>query len=67
LQAEKLLEEILELCGVFPNITIALHIFVTFPASVASGERNFTVFKQLSLFKYETRMFEWFRHAQYQL
>jgi hypothetical protein len=33
--------------GVFPNITIALHIFVSLPAYVASGECTFNVLKQV--------------------
>jgi hypothetical protein len=32
---------------VFPNITIALHIFISLPASVASGECTFNVLKQI--------------------
>ncbi|CAM4709907.1 unnamed protein product [Lepidochelys kempii] len=46
---KELLQEILEcgLSGVFPNITIALHIFVSLPASVASGECTFNVLKQV--------------------
>jgi hypothetical protein len=45
---KELIQEILKLrlCGVFPNITIALRIFVSLPASVASGERIFNVLKQ---------------------
>ncbi|XP_065682505.1 uncharacterized protein LOC136095772 [Hydra vulgaris] len=45
----KLLEEILGLglSGVFPNITIALRIFISLPASIASGERTFNVLKQI--------------------
>jgi hypothetical protein len=37
----------LGLTGVFPNITIALHIFVTLPASVALGECTFNVLKKV--------------------
>ena len=42
-----LLKEIFELglSAVFPNITIALRIFNSLPASVASGERTFNVLK----------------------
>jgi hypothetical protein len=32
---------------VFPNITITLRIFVSLSASVASGERSFSVLKQV--------------------
>jgi hypothetical protein len=32
---------------VIPNITIALRIFVSLPASVTSGERTFSVLKQV--------------------
>jgi predicted nucleotide-binding protein (sugar kinase/HSP70/actin superfamily) len=44
-----LLQDILELglTGVFPNITIALHIFINLPASVARGERTFNVLKRV--------------------
>jgi hypothetical protein len=38
----------LELPGVFPNIIIALRIFVSLPVSVASGERTVSVFKQVT-------------------
>ena len=46
---KKLLEEILGLglLGVFPHITIALRIFISLPASTASGERTFNVLKQI--------------------
>jgi hypothetical protein len=46
---KELLQEILELglCGVFPNITIAPSIFVTLPASVASGKRTLSVLKRV--------------------
>lgn len=44
-----LLQEIIKLglSGVFPNVTIALRIFLCLPASVASGERSFNVLKQV--------------------
>lgn len=44
-----LLQEILELwlAGAFPNIAVALRIFLSLPASVASGERSFNVLKQV--------------------
>ena len=44
-----LLKEIFELglSGVFPNLTIALRIFISLPASAASGERSFNVLKQI--------------------
>jgi hypothetical protein len=44
---KELFQEILELgpSGVFTNIPIALRIFVSLPASLASGERSFSVFK----------------------
>ena len=44
-----MLQEILELglSGVFPNISIALRIFISLPVSVASGERSFNVLKQV--------------------
>jgi hypothetical protein len=47
---KELLQEILELglSEAFPNITIALLIFVSLPASVASGERTFNVLKQVN-------------------
>ncbi|XP_065664572.1 uncharacterized protein LOC136086215 [Hydra vulgaris] len=46
---KKLLEEILGLglSGVFRNIIIALRIFISLPASTASGERTFNVLKQI--------------------
>jgi hypothetical protein len=46
---KELIQEILELgsSGVFPNIPIALRFFVSLPASLASGERSFNVFKQV--------------------
>ncbi|EMP31428.1 Bromodomain-containing protein 8, partial [Chelonia mydas] len=46
---KELLQEMLELglSGVFPNITLALRIFVSLPASVALGERTFNVLKQV--------------------
>jgi hypothetical protein len=37
----------LRLSGMFPNITIALRIFVTLPASVASGEHTLSMLKQV--------------------
>ena len=48
-----LLKEIFELglSAVFPNITIALRIFNSFPASVATGERTFNVLKQLKTYR----------------
>jgi hypothetical protein len=47
---KELLQEILDLglSGVFPYITIVLCIFVSLPASVASGERTFNVLKQVN-------------------
>ncbi|XP_065672106.1 zinc finger MYM-type protein 1-like [Hydra vulgaris] len=46
---KELFQEILELglSGVFPNISIALRIFISLPVSVASGERSFNVLKQV--------------------
>jgi hypothetical protein len=46
---KELLQEMLKLrlSGVFPNITIALHIFISLPLSVASGECTFNVLKQV--------------------
>jgi hypothetical protein len=43
-----LLQEILEfgLSGILPNITIALRIFVSLPASAASGKRTFNMLKK---------------------
>jgi hypothetical protein len=45
---KELLQEILGpgLCGLFPNIIIAMRIFVSLPESVDLGERTFNVFKQ---------------------
>jgi hypothetical protein len=45
----ELLQEILNhgLRGVFPYVTIALHIFFTLPASVASGECTLNVLEQV--------------------
>jgi hypothetical protein len=46
---KELLQEMLRLglSGVFPNITIALHILISLPSSVASGECTFNVLKQV--------------------
>jgi hypothetical protein len=33
------------LSGCYPNIEIALHVFMTFPVTVASCERSFSQFK----------------------
>jgi hypothetical protein len=51
LKPKELLQEIFELeqSGVFPNITIALLIFISLPASEASGERLFKVLKQVNV------------------
>jgi hypothetical protein len=48
---KELLQEILDFClsGVFPNITVALPIFVSFPAPVSLGERIFSVLKHVKL------------------
>jgi hypothetical protein len=35
----------------FPNITIALSIFVSLPASMASGECTFSVLKQVNYYR----------------
>jgi hypothetical protein len=47
---KELLQEVFELgpSVAFPNVTIALRIFVTLPASVASGERSSNVLKQVN-------------------
>jgi hypothetical protein len=46
---KKLLQEVLErgLAGLFPNITLHCTFFISLPASVASGERTFSVLKQI--------------------
>ena len=51
-----LLKEIFELglSAVFPNITIALRIFNSLPASVASGERTCNVSKQIKTYHSST-------------
>jgi hypothetical protein len=38
---------VLGLCGVFPNSTIALRIFVSLPASMAPRQHFFNVLKQI--------------------
>jgi hypothetical protein len=46
---KELFQEILELgfSGVFPKITVVLFIFISLPASVASGESIFKVLKEV--------------------
>jgi hypothetical protein len=48
-KSKALLQEILELglSGVFRNVTIALRLYVSLPASVASGERTFSLLKHV--------------------
>jgi hypothetical protein len=60
----------LELSGVFPNITIALHIFVSLHASVASDEHTLNVLEQDKNYycsSMDKTEFEWTHYAQYQL
>ena len=44
-----LLKEVLGVClsAAFPNIVVALRIFISLPASVPSGERTFNELKQI--------------------
>ncbi|XP_065642960.1 zinc finger MYM-type protein 1-like [Hydra vulgaris] len=53
---KKMLEEILGLglSGVLQNITIALRIFISLPASTASGERTFNVLKLIEIYHCST-------------
>lgn len=53
---KELLKEILKLglSGVFPNVTIALRIFLSLPASIASGERSFNVLKKVKNYNRST-------------
>lgn len=37
----------MKLENLFPNITVALRIFITIPATVASAERSFSVLKRV--------------------
>jgi hypothetical protein len=48
-KSKELLHDIFErgLSSVFPNITVALRIFVSLPASVVSGERTSNLLKQV--------------------
>jgi hypothetical protein len=52
-------QEILKpgLYGIVPNITTVLRIFVSLPASVASGERNFNVLKPVKNFQLWDKIF----------
>ena len=46
---KNILETIMKqkLCSVFPNIVVALRIFLSLPASVATNERSFSVLKRI--------------------
>ena len=48
----------LRLDNVFPNVLIALRIFLSLPATVASNERSFSVLKRIKSYVRSTKMEE---------